>query len=282
MDALMQQEDITAHAAASDPHGDRAFATAADATHSADTTGVHGITDTSKLAVLDAASNNFTGIGGFDGLVANTLVAVSASITSLSVEKFAISINQIRAVDDSFVDGIAAAQNRASGWTGALAATFDAAAQPATLPRRYYNGTTGEEIEVLTTNSSGIATMTRAVNGVSAGITSGDYLYPVWYGNYPYQMLSTSSSYIGVAPPPDPTVGGTGAVTQVDILLPDPTVDPYDGSYDGKLINERASANPITLTEPTTGFSQTNDVAYGILPWFFDLSSGHYCEAPNY
>lgn len=42
---------IATHAAATDPHGDRAFATAAVATHEADTTSVHGITDTAALVL---------------------------------------------------------------------------------------------------------------------------------------------------------------------------------------------------------------------------------------
>ncbi|MFJ8016227.1 hypothetical protein [Streptomyces sp. NPDC096339] len=41
----------TAHAIAADPHGDRAAATAALGVHSADTTSVHGIADTSALVV---------------------------------------------------------------------------------------------------------------------------------------------------------------------------------------------------------------------------------------
>lgn len=42
---------VSNHAAATDPHGDRAFATSAVATHEADTTSVHGIADTSALAL---------------------------------------------------------------------------------------------------------------------------------------------------------------------------------------------------------------------------------------
>lgn len=49
---------VSAHAGASDPHGDRAFATSAVATHSAVATDVHGIADTSALALT---SHNHTG-----------------------------------------------------------------------------------------------------------------------------------------------------------------------------------------------------------------------------
>lgn len=44
---------ISAHSAATDPHGDRAFATAAVGTHEADTTNVHGITDTANLVLTN-------------------------------------------------------------------------------------------------------------------------------------------------------------------------------------------------------------------------------------
>jgi len=47
--------EITTHAGATDPHGDRAFATAADSTHSALTTGAHGIT-AAGAALLDDAT----------------------------------------------------------------------------------------------------------------------------------------------------------------------------------------------------------------------------------
>jgi hypothetical protein len=46
---------VAAHAAASDPHGDRAVAATALAAHEADTTNVHGITDTSVLLTTTAA-----------------------------------------------------------------------------------------------------------------------------------------------------------------------------------------------------------------------------------
>lgn len=46
---------VSTHAAASDPHGDRAFATSAVSTHEADTTNVHGIADTSALETTTGA-----------------------------------------------------------------------------------------------------------------------------------------------------------------------------------------------------------------------------------
>jgi hypothetical protein len=46
---------VTAHTAATDPHGDRAAATAALAAHEADTTSVHGITDTASLETQTGA-----------------------------------------------------------------------------------------------------------------------------------------------------------------------------------------------------------------------------------
>lgn len=44
---------ISTHAEASDPHGDRAYTDTSVSTHSADTTSVHGITDTSALVLTD-------------------------------------------------------------------------------------------------------------------------------------------------------------------------------------------------------------------------------------
>ena len=46
---------VTTHAGASDPHGDRAAASSALATHAADTTDVHGIADTSALETTSGA-----------------------------------------------------------------------------------------------------------------------------------------------------------------------------------------------------------------------------------
>ncbi|NUQ95855.1 MAG: hypothetical protein HOY79_04600 [Streptomyces sp.] len=46
---------VSAHTAASDPHGDRAAAASALAAHEADTTGVHGITDTAALETASGA-----------------------------------------------------------------------------------------------------------------------------------------------------------------------------------------------------------------------------------
>ena len=50
---------ITTHTAATDPHGDRAFATSAIATHEADTTSVHGIADTAALATTAAVAAGY-------------------------------------------------------------------------------------------------------------------------------------------------------------------------------------------------------------------------------
>lgn len=51
---------VAAHAAASDPHGDRAAATAALAAHEADTTLVHGIADTAALETQSGAQAKAT------------------------------------------------------------------------------------------------------------------------------------------------------------------------------------------------------------------------------
>jgi lysophospholipase L1-like esterase len=51
---------VAAHAAASDPHGDRAAATAALAAHEADTTLVHGIADTAALETQSGAQARAT------------------------------------------------------------------------------------------------------------------------------------------------------------------------------------------------------------------------------
>lgn len=48
---------VTAHAAASDPHGDRAAASSALVIHATDTTGVHGITDTAALETSTGAQS---------------------------------------------------------------------------------------------------------------------------------------------------------------------------------------------------------------------------------
>ncbi|GLH97349.1 hypothetical protein [Phytohabitans aurantiacus] len=48
---------VVAHAGASDPHGDRAYADAAVTTHNADSTSVHGIADTSTLETQAGATS---------------------------------------------------------------------------------------------------------------------------------------------------------------------------------------------------------------------------------
>lgn len=48
---------LTTHTNASDPHGDRAAATAALNTHASDTTSVHGIADTSVLETFTTAAS---------------------------------------------------------------------------------------------------------------------------------------------------------------------------------------------------------------------------------
>ena len=67
---------VSTHAGAADPHGDRAFATAAVATHEADTTNVHGITDTSALLTTSAAAAAYQPLDGdlttIAGLTATT------------------------------------------------------------------------------------------------------------------------------------------------------------------------------------------------------------------
>jgi len=62
---------VSTHAGASDPHGDRAFATSAVGTHEADTTSVHGITNTASLetttgsqAKVDAHEADTTSVHG--------------------------------------------------------------------------------------------------------------------------------------------------------------------------------------------------------------------------
>jgi len=73
---------VTTHAAAADPHADRAFATSAIATHNSDTTSVHGIADTSLLATTanvtaaitnhNALSTNVHGVSDLSAVVLNT------------------------------------------------------------------------------------------------------------------------------------------------------------------------------------------------------------------
>lgn len=55
---------VAAHVAATDPHGDRAAASAALAGHEADTTGVHGITDTAALETTTGATAKVTAHAG--------------------------------------------------------------------------------------------------------------------------------------------------------------------------------------------------------------------------
>ena len=73
---------VATHAAAADQHADRAFATAAVATHEADTSSVHGITDTAQIALKNAA-NTFT-LGQLfpDGSASSNALARSADVTT--------------------------------------------------------------------------------------------------------------------------------------------------------------------------------------------------------
>lgn len=67
---------VSTHAAASDPHGDRAAAAAALAAHEADTTSVHGIADTAALATTAAVAAGYqpldSGLTTIAGLTATT------------------------------------------------------------------------------------------------------------------------------------------------------------------------------------------------------------------
>lgn len=84
--ALATATDVTtavsAHVAASDPHGDRAFATTAVSTHEADTTNVHGITDTS---VLVTSSTLTSGLAGKQDLDADltTIAAIDSTVAGV-------------------------------------------------------------------------------------------------------------------------------------------------------------------------------------------------------
>lgn len=51
---------LTTHVNAADPHADRAFATSSIATHSDDTTSVHGIADTSVLETFTTAASRIS------------------------------------------------------------------------------------------------------------------------------------------------------------------------------------------------------------------------------
>lgn len=88
---------VTTHTAADDPHADRAFATAAIATHTADTTNVHGIADTSVLettsgsaAKVTAHSADTTDVHG----IPNTSDLVTTTNTKLWPQRVYVTTDQ--------------------------------------------------------------------------------------------------------------------------------------------------------------------------------------------
>lgn len=88
---------IATHSAATDPHADRAFTTSSIATHAADTTSVHGITDFSVLATdteVSAAVAAHAAITTAAHGIADTSALVTNTNTRLWPQKVTVTTDQ--------------------------------------------------------------------------------------------------------------------------------------------------------------------------------------------
>jgi len=99
---------VTTHVNANDPHGDRAFSTAALTAHEADTTNVHGIANTAQLETFTTAAsrisdhnNATTNVHG----IPNTSQLVTLSSTRIFPNRLYVTTDQTApggAVDGDF------------------------------------------------------------------------------------------------------------------------------------------------------------------------------------
>ncbi|MGW7327497.1 SGNH/GDSL hydrolase family protein [Streptomyces sp. NPDC054840] len=114
---------VTAHAGASDPHGDRAAGVAALAAHEADTTSVHGITNTALLETQSGAQAK----ADTAQTAATSTAAADATSKVAAHEADTTAVHGI--ADTALLETAAGAQSKADG---AQAAAISAAATDAT------------------------------------------------------------------------------------------------------------------------------------------------------
>jgi hypothetical protein len=88
---------ISTHAAATDPHADRAFTTSSISTHNADTTSVHGIADTSALETTTGSTAKVAAHAALTTAahgIADTSALVTNSNTKLWPQKVTVTSDQ--------------------------------------------------------------------------------------------------------------------------------------------------------------------------------------------
>lgn len=256
---------VSDHVAASDPHGDRAHASGLVSTHSADTTSVHGITDTSALldtgdigttvqgysAVLAATTASFTtadetkldGIeAGADVTDATNVAAAGAVMASLVdakgdliVATAADTVTRLAAGTDGHVLTADAAEAGGVKWAAAAGGGGGLPAQPL-MSNTVYSGVPGVHVYSPSVYTWSSVVANRAVWGFFA-VTA---------------PITISSAEVRVT-----TAGGASAACRIGIYECKANADPGDLVADFGVISASSTGR-----KQITGLSATLPVGF--------------------
>lgn len=158
---------VSAHVAASDPHGDRAAAASALAAHEADTTSVHGITNTSLLETQSGAQTKADAAQA----AATSAAAIDAASKVAAHEADTTTVHGI--ADTALLETQAGAQIKADG---AQAAAISTAANDATTKVSTHAGATdphGDRADAASKYLSKTANLSDVSNAATARTSLG-------------------------------------------------------------------------------------------------------------
>jgi hypothetical protein len=237
---------VAAHVAASDPHGDRAAATAALTAHAADSTGVHGITDTAALETQTGAQAKAT--------VAQTAATTAAAADATS------KVSAHTAASDPHGDRAAAATDATAKVTAHAGAT-DPHGDRADAASKYLAKTanlsdlTNPATARTNLDLGGAATLD--VGTTTGTVAAGDD--PRFTAGQPWVFDVTAPAH-GAAG--DGQVVADGAMTAASATLACATSTPFTADDVGKAISVKgAGASGVTtLVTTIAGFTDAGHV----------------------